>query len=339
MQGAGWEDEIVLKARLAVLASTWSKHGDRWMLGGYHEGLDVRDAVARAASIDGIQGIELVHPQQIDANNGRELMNVISDAGLAVSSIANSISGSPLYYRGALTSKDPVVRRKAVDTVKRGLDLAAEMGVARTNLWLGREGFDYPFQVDYQECRDLLAAGLAECASHQPDVKICIEYKLREPRAHLFAGTAHKTLSLIEEAGAANVGVLLDTGHALFAYESIAESIYLLHRAGKLFHFHLNDNYRMEDDDMLVGSIHFFEFLEALYWLERVGYDGWISLDPHPLGEDETRSVEEGVRFYRGACGLLGRIGSEKLSRLLQERRAMDVYRELQAEIFGSGEG
>jgi xylose isomerase len=329
----------VLKAKLAVLASTWSKHGDRWMLEGYHEGMNIREAIERAGSIEGIEGIELVHPQQINGENAGELFTRISEAGLGISSIANSISGRSIFYRGALTSKDPRVRREAIDTVKRGLDLAAELEIQRTNLWLGREGFDYPFQVDYEECWDLLIRGLSECASHQPGVMICIEYKLREPRAHLLAGTANKTLSLIREVGADNVGVLLDTGHCLFAYENIAETIFLLHRAGKLFHFHLNDNHRIEDDDMLAGSIHFYEFLEALYWLDRIGYEGWISLDPHPLGEDETRSVEEGVRFCRGACAMLQRIGPDRLGGMLKDRQAMDIYREFQREIFHHAEG
>ena len=82
------------------------------------------------------------------------------------------------------------------------------------------------------------------------------------------------------------------------------------------------------------GSVHFYEFLEALYWLDRIDYEGWISLDPHPLGEEETRSVEEGVRFFEGALGLLGRIGSEKLGSMLSSRRAMDVYRELHRDLF-----
>ena len=146
----------MLNARLAVLASTWSRHGDRWMLEGYHGGMNIQEAIKRAGSIEGIEGIELVHPQQIHRDNAGELTKRISEAGLQISSIANSISGRSLFYRGALTSANPRVRREAIDTVKRGLDLAAELQIPRTNLWLGREGFDYPFQLDYEECWDLL---------------------------------------------------------------------------------------------------------------------------------------------------------------------------------------
>jgi sugar phosphate isomerase/epimerase len=320
--------------RFSVLSVTWSKHGDRWMLSGYHDGLDLEAIIARAAKIDGLSGIELVNPQQINPDNHRRIAALVKDAGLEICSIANSISGRREYYHGALTSPDPRIRQQAIDTVKAGLDVAAELGVPRTNLWLGREGYNYPFQVDYAEGWDLLVAGLRECAAHQPGVQICIEYKLRDPKAHLYAATASRTLRLIDEVGAPNLGVLMDTGHTLYAYESMAETIVELHRAGKLFHFHLNDNYRLADDDMIVGSVHFFEFIEALYWLIRIGYDGWISFDPHPLGEDETRSVEEGVRFVRGVLALLDRVGHETIARLLKNRQATEVYRILQQDLF-----
>lgn len=320
--------------QLSVLAATWSKHGDRWMLSGYHDGLGVEAIIERTARIDGLSGIELVQPQQINSDNYQRLAALTKDAGLQICSIANSISGRPEYYQGALTSPEPRIRQQAIDTVKAGLDIAAELGVPRTNLWLGREGYNYPFQVDYAEGWDLLVAGLRQCAGHQPAVRICIEYKLRDPKAHLYAATASRTLRLIDEVGASNLGVLMDTGHTLYAYESMAETIVELHRAGKLFHFHLNDNYRLADDDMIVGSVHFFEFIEALYWLIQVGYDGWISFDPHPLGEDETRSVEEGIRFVRGALALLDRIGHETIARLLRSRQATEVYRLLQQDLF-----
>lgn len=320
--------------KLSVLASTWGKHGDRWMLGGYHDGLSVEEIIKKTATIEGLEGIELIHPQQINRDNYRAIAKLITDNDLELCSIANSISSHREYYQGSLTAKHPTVRQQAIDSVKAGLDIAAELGVKRTNLWLGREGYDYPFQVDYAECWDLLIDAVRQCAAHQPNVQICIEYKLRDPRTHLFASTASRTLRVIDQVGAANLGVLMDTGHTLYAYENMAETIVELQRAGKLFHFHLNDNHRLADDDMVVGSIHFFEFIEALFWLVKVGYASWVSFDPHPLCEDETRSVEEGVRFVQGTLALLDRVGYDTIGALLKNRQAMDVYRLLQKDLF-----
>jgi xylose isomerase len=59
----------------------------------------------------------------------------------------------------------------------------------------------------------------------------------------------------------------------------------------------INDNYRLSDDDLIVGTVNFLETMEMLYWLDRVGYDGWLSFDPHTSLEHPVRAVEEGCKF------------------------------------------
>jgi hypothetical protein len=45
---------------------------------------------------------------------------------------------------------------------------------------------------------------------------------------------------------------------------------------------------------LIVGTVNSLETMEMLYWLDRVGYDGWLSFDPHAGLEDPVRVVEEG---------------------------------------------
>ena len=72
----------------------------------------------------------------------------------------------------------------------------------------------------------------------------------------------------------------MDIGHAFVAYENAADAVALFKQNGdKLIHVHMNDNYRLWDDDMMVGSVHFIEYLEFFYRLKRRGYDGWLSVD------------------------------------------------------------
>jgi hypothetical protein len=73
----------------------------------------------------------------------------------------------------------------------------------------------------------------------------------------------------------------------------------------KLFHMHFNDNYRAWDDDMIVGSVHFVEFLELLYWLKEVGYEGWYSMDQYPYREDGQGALRGSVEFLMGLESLL----------------------------------
>jgi sugar phosphate isomerase/epimerase len=143
-----------------------------------------------------------------------------------------------------------------------------------------------------------------------PDVKLVVDYKPKQPRAHCFIGTVGKTLLLIEKVNRPNVGAMVDVGHTLMAYESIAESAALLHHFGnKLCYMHFNDNWRLWDDDMTVGSIHMVEMLELLYWLDRIGYDGWYALDIFPYRENGARAATESIHWIQGLYGLLDKIG------------------------------
>ena len=84
------------------------------------------------------------------------------------------------------------MRREAIDLTKRGIDAARAMGTDLMTVWLGQDGFDYNFQLDYGQVWDWEVAGIREIAEHDPGCRISIEYKPDEPRAHsLLAGRGH----------------------------------------------------------------------------------------------------------------------------------------------------
>ena len=111
---------------------------------------------------------------------------------------------------------------------------------------------------------------------------------------------ASDTLLVTKEIGLPNVGVTIDTGHALVAGENVAESVVILQEYGKkLFHMHFNDNYGSWDDDMIVGSVHFPMFIETMYYLKETGYNRWLSMDQYPYREDGQGALRESIRFLQ----------------------------------------
>ncbi|MFC2037769.1 sugar phosphate isomerase/epimerase family protein [Chloroflexota bacterium] len=159
-----------------------------------------------------------------------------------------------------------------------------------------------------------------------PGVKLVIEYKPKEPRTHCFIGTVGKTLLLVEKVDKPNVGAMIDVGHALMAYENAAESAAMLQYFGqKLFYMHFNDNWRLWDDDMTVGSVHTVEMLELLYWLDRMDYEGWYALDIFPYREDGTRAATESIRWIKGLHGLLDKIGRDRIGEVVASGDAMEA--------------
>jgi len=122
------------------------------------------------------------------------LQRVGEHAGhLLIASVAASISSLPCYLCGSLTTDDPAIRQQAIGTVKTAMDLAVELDTGRINLWLGRGGFDYAFQMDYDLAWGRLVDALREIAAYRPEVRIGIEYKPKEPRRHILVAMAAKT--------------------------------------------------------------------------------------------------------------------------------------------------
>ena len=146
------------------------------------------------------------------------------------------------------THPDASVRQEAIDLTKRGIDAARAMGADLMTIWLGQDGFDYSFQLDYAQAWDWEVAGIRTVAKHDPACRISIEYKPDEPRAHSLLRDAATTLLAIAEAGAPNLGVTIDLAHALYAGEQPAFAAHLIHRRSRPFGVHLNDGYAKRDD-------------------------------------------------------------------------------------------
>ncbi len=212
------------------------------------------------------------------------------------------------WGKGSLASADAAIRQAAIDEVKKVMDWAAELGCPYVDVWPGQDGFDYSFQVDYQASWGWLREGLAVCAGHNDRVRMLVEYKPKEPRTHCFVNSAAAVLLLVQELE--QVGVLLDVGHSLQGGENVAAAVALLSSYGKLDYLHLNDNYRGWDDDMMVGAVHLVEYLELFFWLKRVNYQGWLTLDIFPYREDGVQAAIQCREWTTALYQAADRIGT-----------------------------
>lgn len=299
----------VAPMHIGVSLSAWAAFRDRFA--SYRDTVPVLEAIREAAAIPGIEGIDVSRgymPQDI-----RPVKETLQEVGLRASAVGTAISKDPRTVYGAFSSEDPAVRRLVVGIVKECMDVAAELGTDKVLLWFGQDGYDYHFEVDYVVRWQRMVEGLRECARHRQDVRICIEYKAREPKLHQLVPSAAVTLVLIDEVGEENVGVLLDTGHALLAGEMLAETAVMLARRGKLWHVHLNDNYFHADSDMIPGTVHTMAFLELFYWLRRLGYGGFLSYDTVAMAHNPARVIAECVRYTQALVAAADRLPAELL--------------------------
>ncbi|MFD0714682.1 sugar phosphate isomerase/epimerase family protein [Paenibacillus sp. GCM10027626] len=310
----------------SVILSNVGSCSDRYVTGGYAEPFTIEELFARVAQIPQVNGVELIGSWHVTESNVKQLKGLLEQYELKLVSIIPDHFGQMKWKNGSFAAKDHAVRKSAIAHTKEMIDAAVELGGSLISLWPGQDGYDYLFQADYIQERDWFAEGLLEVCRYRADVNISLEYKPKEPRTHSYLSTVATSLLMAQEVGTDNIGVTIDFGHALNAYETPAESVAMLKKYGeRLFHVHMNDNFRHWDDDMIVGSIHTIETLEFFYWLKRTGYKGWLSIDQYPYREDGLEAVREGVLAMESFVHLVDSIPSGEIEALLQGGKSPEI--------------
>ncbi|MET0427419.1 MAG: TIM barrel protein [Microvirga sp.] len=266
----------------------------------------------RASKAEGLTDLDLNYPDHVSASPDG-VRRQIADLGLAINGLAMRYYTNPAFKLGAFTNPDRSVRREAIDLTKRGIDAARAMGSNLMTIWLGQDGFDYNFQVDYGQVWDWEVEGIREVAAHDRDCLISLEYKPNEPRSYSLLPDAATTLLAIQEAGEPNLGVTLDFAHVLYADEQPAFVASLIHRRSRLLGVHLNDGYAKRDDGLMVGAVHLRSTLELLRQIRRDGYDGALYFDTFPdaSGLDPVAECEVNITTVRRLLAIADRLDTD----------------------------
>jgi len=181
------------------------------------------------------------------------------------------------------------------------------------------DGHNYSFEVDYLNQWGWLEEGIGEGARYRKDIRISLEYKLKEARNYNLLSDVGRTLYLCEHLQQPNIGVTVDAGHALLAKETPAESLSLAALAQRLFYVHFNDNGRDWDWDMLPGAVNFWDLLEVVFYLLRMNWQGWLSYDVISRCSTTISNMSNSISMVNLAIALVQKIGMEKLENYIKE--------------------
>jgi len=322
--------EIKVSAGIWYLGAT----SDRFVKQGYSPDRSIEERFKLAASIPGVGGLEMHYPSEVTDATYKPLKQLADDLGMKIVQFCPHLWVDPRWKFGQFSNPDPRLRREAIDLAKRTTDIAGYMQAEIMVYWPAQDGYDYPFQIDHRKRLDDLVAGLAEWADFNPQQKIVVEYKAFEPRTHILLPTIGHCMTVVNEINRPNFGVNIDMGHGFIMKENLAESIALCCRYGKLFHTHWNDNWKLSDDDVIVGTVNLWETLEALFWLREWGYTGWYGLDLFPYREPAEKAVEESIRNLKFGFELLDRVPRAELLECFQTSDAIKIA-QLQRRMLG----
>ena len=325
------------KLRFATRLNSFASKPDAFWPKG-HGKPTVLQMAERASKAEGLTDVDLNYPDHLGPD-ARATGQAIRDLGLSVNGLAMRYYSNPAFKIGAFTNPDPAVRREAIDLTKRGIDAAREARCKLMTIWLGQDGFDYAFQVDYEKVWAQEIDGLREVALHDPDCLISVEYKPNEPRSYSLMPDCGTTLLALREVGLPNLGVTLDFAHVLYADEQPAFVAALIARHSRILGVHLNDGYGKRDDGLMVGAVHSLQTIELLRGIKKAGFDGPIYFDTFPdlTGLDPVEECEANIATVTKMLRIVERLDDDnRLSAAIDKQDAVATQSIVQNILFGT---
>ncbi|GEL45345.1 xylose isomerase [Cellulomonas hominis] len=317
-------------------AGLWhfASYVDRYATDGYAPPVTTLEQIERAGSVGDLSYVDVPYPFT-EGVTVEDVKAALEAQGLQAIGVTPEIYMRK-YAKGAFTNPDAAVRADLLAFLDEAADVVRALGAKYLKVWPGQDGWDYPFQVSHAQQWELAVSGMRELAQANPDVKMVIEYKPREPRQKMFWDSAAKTALGIKAMGVDNVGVLLDFGHALFGGESPAAAAQLLIDHGLLWAMDVNDNLRGWDDDMVVGTVHPVEVFEFFYTLKVNNWQGVWQLDQFPFREDTVEAARLSIRFLKAIHRALDELDIDALRAAQERQDAMGAQKLVQDVLFSS---
>ena len=297
----------------------------------YQEPRTIEQKLEIMRSIPGVRGAEVVFPYEVPGAG--ELRALLDARGLAVAAVNVNIKADRDFATGSLTSPDPAVRTKAVDLMKRAKDYARAVGADKVTCCPLSDGYDYAFHTHYLRAWERMVDSVRDAAAYMPDMPLFMEYKPSETRVHCLLDSAAKTILLCDAVGG-NVGVTIDTGHSIYGGETPAEALAHVAMSGHPYYVHINDNNGKWDWDLMVGTCNLWTYVEFLFYLKELGYDGWTTSDTSPVRQDAAETFAFNVRMTERIWAWLDRIDRDFVRDHLERHQFLPIMKLLEEQVF-----
>ena len=198
-------------------------------------------------------------------------------------------------FAGSPAAEAPEVREYAAFRVKNTVDVGHELGAQFAVYWPGSLGYYVQGAVEETETLRWYAEALnAACERDievakkkgRPPLKHCLEAKPFEPQAEILLPTSDAMLAFIASGLLKHpemVGLNPEYLHELMWGGAPRAALARALLAGKLWHFDINDGYRLKHDvDIGVGLVNPLDWLNVLVLLRAHGFNGPFNLDFKP---------------------------------------------------------
>jgi xylose isomerase len=324
-------DEVIgMEIKQAIITGFMGKLKDRFCE--YHETRTPEEKIAAVAQVKGAKGVEIVYPYELQALD--VIKKALKKYHLGVAAVNVNIKGESDFVKGSSSVNSKKLRNKAIQFICEGMDVAAKLGTDKVTCCPLSDGYDYLFQVDYQQAWKNMVSTFKEAARHRKDIRLFLEYKGSETRVNCYLDTAAKTICMILDINESNLGITIDVGHSLMVGETVAESICLAQSSGIPYYIHINDNNRKWDWDLIPATRNLWDYLEMLFYLKKFNYRGWVTSDMSPVRLDPIKAFERTIATTQKAIKIVNRLDSKKLFSMMREGKTLETLKWLEDQVL-----
>ncbi|MEJ7640454.1 MAG: sugar phosphate isomerase/epimerase family protein [Singulisphaera sp.] len=186
-----------------------------------------------------------------------------------------------------------------MDHTRRALSLCAELGAPHITTEPG--GPIAPGQTR-QQAIDLFVEVLKPLAEHAHEEGVLL---LIEPEPGLLLETTDQYLEVAERLDAPSIGLNFDVGHAFCVREDLPKAI--AEMAPHTHHYHLEDIAATRVHHHLVPGMGVIDFAEVVTAIRRTGYDGWLTVELYPFGDDPDAAAKGAMDVLRPLLGTVAK--------------------------------
>ncbi len=241
---------------------------------------------------------DVIPTEALGKNQQAEIVGKIAGA-LRKHDLKCSMVTTETFYHavwaGSPAAEAPEVREYAKFRVRNTVEIGHDLGAGFAVYWPGSLGYYVQGAVEETETLRWYAEALnAACdrdievaaAKKRPTLKHCLEAKPFEPQAEILLPTSDAMLAFIASGLLTHpemVGLNPEYLHELMWGGAPRAALARALLAGKLFHFDINDGYRLKHDvDIGVGLVNPLDWLNVLVLLRSHRYNGPFNLDYKP---------------------------------------------------------
>ena len=319
-----------MEIKQAIIMAFMGKLRDRFCE--YHEARTPEEKIAAIAQVKGAKGVEIVFPYECE--DLAAIKNALKQYNMGVAAVNVNVKSEPEFVKGSTSVNSKQIRDRAIQFIRDGMDIAAELGADKVTCCPLSDGYDYLFQVNYQDAWKNMVSTFKEAASHRRDIRLFLEYKASEARVQCFLDSAAKTICMVQAINEPNLGVTLDVGHALIVGETPAESVCLLQSSGIPYYIHINDNDRKGDWDLIPATRNLWDYLEFLFYLNEFGYNDWVTSDMSPMRVNPIAAFERTIATTQKLMDVAESLDSEKLFSLMREEKTVETLEWLEEHVL-----